>query len=346
MALELWQFHNFSFGIYYSRDFHPHILLPQPWALVAAVVLDLLIGDPVYPLHPVRIMGWTLTKLEAGLRTIGLDGYFGGILLFVSLAIIWVGGLSAGILFVDSHDHFAALVLQIFIVYSMLALCDLLKHCWKVESAASNNDLEGARKAIAKLVGRDTGGMDIAACRRAAIESASENLTDGFVSAIFWYAVAGLPGIVLFKVASTMDSMVGYKTPRYLKFGWCGARLDDVMNWLPARITWLLIGVVAIFIPKCSAGKALRIGWQQHGLLPGPNPGWSEAATAGAIQRKLIGPIWRDGNLVTELWLGDMADPPAAEKSDVVRALVLVAITGLVAAAIALGVIIAMHGAI
>src|SRR5215467_11979036 len=109
----------------------------------------------------------------------------------------------------------------------MIALRDLVKHCWNVEAAASRNDLEGARKAVSQLVGRDTERMDIAACRRAGIESASESLTDGFVSAIFWYALAGIPGILLFKIASTMDSMVGYKTPRYLKFGWCGAHLDD-----------------------------------------------------------------------------------------------------------------------
>ncbi len=311
---------------------YPWILRPNAWVLGIAVVLDLLIGDPVYPLHPVRILGWTLTKLEAGLRALRMDGYFGGVILFILLAVIWVGGLAGGILFVSFHSHIAALILEIFVVYSMLALRDLLEHCWKVESAASRDDLEGARKAIAKLVGRDTDRMDIAACRRAAIESASENLTDGFVSAIFWYALGGLPGIMFFKVASTMDSMVGYKTPRYFKFGWCGAKLDDVMNWLPARMTWLLIGAVAVFIPKCSATKALRIGWQQHGLLPGPNPGWSEAATAGAIQRKLIGLIWRDGTLVTELWLGDPADPPAGANTDVLRALLLVAIAGMVAA--------------
>jgi len=332
VALELLQLNNFGFGIYYPQSSMIHVLLPNTAVLACAVVLDGLVGDPVYPLHPVRIMGWTLTKIEAALRALRMDGYLGGIVLFVLLAIVWAGGLSTVVLFVNSYNHLAAFIVEIFFVYSMLALRDLLKHCWKVESAASRNDLEGAQQAIAKLVGRDTDRMDIAACRRAAIESASENLTDGFVSAIFWYALAGLPGIVLFKVASTMDSMVGYKTPRYLKFGWCGARLDDVMNWLPARITWLLIGVVAVFIPKCSAVKTLRIGWQQHGLLPGPNPGWSEAATAGAIQRKLIGPIWRNGNLVTELWLGDPADPPAGAGIDVLRALLLVAIAGMVAA--------------
>jgi adenosylcobinamide-phosphate synthase len=303
--------------------------------LGVAVVIDLLMGDPVYPLHPVRIMGWTLGKIEQALRAIKLDGYLGGILFFILLAVIWAGGWSTFIAFINLHNHIAAFVLEILLVYSLLALRDLIKHCWSVESAASRNDLEGARKAISRLVGRDIARMDIAACRRAAIESASENLTDGFVSVIFWYALAGIPGIVLFKTVSTMDSMVGYKTPHYLKFGWCGARLDDVMNWLPARITWLLISAVAIFIPECSAAKALRIGWQQHTLIPGPNAGWSEAAIAGAIQRRLIGPIWRDGNLVTKLWLGELKDPPALEKMDVTKALMLITITGLVSAGIA-----------
>lgn len=333
MALEILQPSLHAIYLY------PPILRPNSWILGAAVLLDLLLGDPVYPLHPVRVMGWTLSKIEATLRATKLDGYFGGILLFLLLAVIWIGGWSALVIFVDRHNHIAALVLETFILYSMIALRDLVKHCWKVEAAASRNDLEGARQAISQLVGRDIERMDIAACRRAAIESASENLTDGFVSVIFWYALAGIPGIVLFKIANTMDSMVGYKTPRYLKFGWCGARLDDVMNWLPARITWLLISAVAIFIPKCSAMKALRIGWQQHALIPGPNAGWSEAATAGAIQRRLIGPIWRDGSLVTELWLGEPADEPASKKPDVARALMLIVVTGLVIAIIAVGIL-------
>jgi adenosylcobinamide-phosphate synthase len=316
------------------------ILHPNAWLLGTAVLLDFLIGDPVYPLHPVRVMGWTLAKLEAGLRAIGLNGYGGGIALFVLLVVPWVGGLSALVVLVERRSHIAALLIQIFIIYSLIAFHDLLRHGWEVESSVRRSDLDGARHAIAKLVGRDTEKMDLVTCRRTAIESVSEGLTDGFVSPLFWYLLAGLPGIVLFKIVSTMDSMVGYKTPRYLQFGWCGAKLDDVMNWLPARITWLMIAGAALLVPKCSAAKALHIGWQQHALVPGPNSGWSEAAIAGAIRRKLAGPIWRGGHLVTDIWLGLPSDPPASEKADVVRALTLVAITGVVVTAIALGMII------
>ena len=231
------------------------LLHPNPFLLAGAVVLDLLIGDPVYALHPIRLMGRTLSWLENGLRKLGADGHGGGITLFFLLSIIWVGGTSAVLFGLQKWNRIASYIFHVFLAYSCLALHDLVRHAWAVESAARRSDLEGARRAISRLVGRDTDRMDLAACRRAAIESLSENLTDGFVTPIAWYLIAGLPGIVLFKVVSTMDSMVGYKTPRYLKFGWCGARLDDVMNFIPARFTWILLSTLCIFIPGCSAGK-------------------------------------------------------------------------------------------
>jgi adenosylcobinamide-phosphate synthase len=311
------------------------LLRPNALLLAGAVALDLLLGDPVYLAHPIRLMGNTLTWLENGLRRLGADGYAGGISLFFLLSIIWVGGSGAVLFGLKKWNDLAAFVFHLFLAYSCLALHDLVRHAWAVESAARRGDLEGARTAIARLVGRDTDRMDIAACRRAAIESLSENLTDGFVSPLAWYVVLGLPGIVLFKVVSTMDSMVGYKTPRYLEFGWCGARLDDLMNFIPARLTWLLLSVLSLVVPGCSARKALRVGWQQHATLPGPNSGWSEAAIAGGIQRRLIGPIWAKGVLVTELWLGDSSDPPAGDDSDVPRSEFLIGATGLLAAALA-----------
>jgi adenosylcobinamide-phosphate synthase len=311
------------------------LLRPNALLLAGAVVLDLLVGDPVYRAHPIRLMGNTLTGFENCLRKLGADGYGGGIALFLLLSIVWVGGSGAVLFGLQKWNKPAAFIFHLFLVYSCLALHDLLRHSWAVESAARRGDLEGARKAISQLVGRDTDRMDIAACRRAAIESLSENLTDGFVSPLAWYVALGLPGIVLFKVVSTMDSMVGYKTPRYLKFGCCGARLDDLMNFLPARLTWLLLSLLALVLPGCSARKAFVVGWRQHAVLPGPNSGWSEAATAGGIQRRLIGPIWANGALVTDTWIGDSSDPPAGEDSDVPRAQLLVGATGVLATALA-----------
>ena len=307
------------------------VLAPSPTLLLAGVVLDAVLGDPVYRLHPIRLMGATISGCETALRRIGLDGRFGGCLLLLLVGTAWVGLLSA-------LTVVLGMVFHVFVVFSMVAMGDLIKHGNRVDRAAQAGDEAEARRAISMIVGRDTARMDVAACRRAAIESLSESLVDGFMSPIFWYALAGLPGMVLFKVISTMDSMVGYKTPKYFYFGWCGARADDVANWVPARLSWLLLSLLAVFVPGCSGKKALRVGWRQHALVPGPNAGWSEATASGAIQRRLVGPIWRKGELVTEVWLGDQADPPANHRADYKRAVWIVSATafGFVAGVLAL----------
>jgi len=314
----------------------PTLVAAQPHALAVAVLLDLVLGDPAYRFHPVRLIGASLIVFENGLRRIGAKGYGGGIALFVILASLWV------LIVAFFQFGFAALgawpgwLFHVFIVYSLLAFGDLFHHVRRVERALARHDLAAARAAVGRMIGRDTDRMDEAACRRAAIESMSEALPDGYVSAIFWYVLLGLPGLVVFKVVSTMDSMVGYKTPRYLHFGWCGARLDDAMNFLPARLSWLLIALTAMFVSKCSPTKALVIGYRQARLLPSPNSGWPEAATAGAIQRRLVGPIFRNGQLVTDIWIGDPNDPPASSSDDVARATAVVLIAGLMAAVLAI----------
>jgi adenosylcobinamide-phosphate synthase len=305
-------------------------LAPDAAALVVAVAIDLVVGDPVYRAHPVRLIGRTLQWSERRLRAAGLDGYGGGILLFVLLAGSWLPAVAAVVALALAVSTTAAWLVHVALVYSLLALGDLLHHVWRIESAVRRDGIEQARQAVSALVGRDTDRMDGPACRRAAVESLSENLTDGFVSAVFWYVLAGLPGILLFKIVSTMDSMVGYKTPQYLRFGWCGARLDDVMNYVPARLTWLVIALVAAVLPGFSGRKAWRVGLEQHAVLLGPNSGWSEAATAGALERKLVGPIWLRGAQVTDVWIGDPCDVALGTAHDVYRALILAAICGAV----------------
>ena len=310
-------------------------LAPSPTVLAAALALDLAAGDPAYGWHPIRLVGATIARVEAGLRRAGLDGHGGGILLAALVAVLWMAVAAGAVLAAARGPAPLAWLVHAFVVYSLLALGDLLRHVWRVERALAAGDLEAARAAVGALVVRDADRLDAAACRRAAIESLAENLTDGVTSAIFWYAAGGVPGLVLFKVASTLDSMVGNRTPRYLRFGWAGARLDDLMNYLPARLTWLLIAAVALVIPGCSAGAALAVGLRQHAVLPGPNSGWSEAAVAGALRRRLVGPIWLRGSLVTEIWIGRPGDPPAATRDDMVRALALVGATGAAAAVLA-----------
>lgn len=318
-------------------------LLPNAALLAVGVVADIAVGDPVYAWHPVRLIGGTLTWMERRLREAGLDGYGGGILLFAGLAAVSLGVLVVVLFAAQSGSVPLAWLIHLLLLYSLLALGDLLQHVWRIEAAVRAGDLPRARLAVTALAGRDTDRMDGGGCRRAAVESLSENLTDGFVSPVFWYVLAGLPGLVIFKIVSTMDSMVGYKTPRYLRFGWCGARLDDVMNYLPARITWLVIAALAALLPAFSGRKAWRVGLGQHGLLLGPNSGWSEAATAGALERQIVGPIWLKGVLVTDLWIGDASDPPLETGGDVIRAVALSVLSGLVVAAVGSTVLLHSH---
>jgi adenosylcobinamide-phosphate synthase len=289
-------------------------LAPAASLLLAGLILDAVFGDPQFRYHPIRLIGRTLSRCEAFLRSHDFDGYGGGCLLFVFLVLVWVVVPSLLVLWLGP-------ILHIFLVYVFFALRNLIDHVRDVRDAARWDDLPAARKAIGLLVGRDTNRMDIDACQRAAIESLSENFVDGFLSPLFWYVLIGIPGLLLFKVVSTMDSMVGYKTPQYLRFGWCGARLDDVMNYIPARLSWLILAASAIVLPKLSSMKGLKVGFEQHSILPGPNPGWSEATMAGLLQRRLIGPIWKNGAVVTKVWLGDPNDPEGGSDQDVRNAL-------------------------
>ena len=305
------------------------LLTPDAVLLIVAVAADLALGDPAYRWHPIRLVGAALTWTERRLRAAGFDGYGGGILLFAVLATVSVGVVLGMLAASRAASELVLWMVHGFFLYSLLALGELVRYVRRIETAVREDDLPRARRSVSELVGRDTAAMDGPACRRAAVESLSENLTDGFVSPLFWYVVAGLPGIVVFKVVSTMDSMVGYKTPRYRRFGWCGARLDDVMNYVPARVTWLIIAGIAAVLPAFSGRKAWRVGLSQHGLLLGPNSGWSEAAAAGALQRRIVGPIWLEGMLVTDLWIGDASDPPVETAGDVSRAVLLAVASGL-----------------
>jgi adenosylcobinamide-phosphate synthase len=313
-------------------------LAPSASLLLTGLLLDAVFGDPQVRLHPIRLLGDTLSFFEKALRRVGFDGRAGGCLLLLLLGLVWVVTPSLLIYTVGRWDQTASLVLHILTIYILFSLRDLVDHVRRVQKTANLGDLPATHKAIALFVGREVDRMDFAACRRAAIESLAESFVDGFLSAIFWYVLLGLPGLLLFKVVSTMDSMVGFKTPRYLYFGWCGARVDDLMNYLPARLGWLVLALAAVPFRGLSAAKGLRYGLRQHAIVPGPNAGWSEATMAGVLQRRLIGPIWKNGALVTDVWLGDPSDPPAGTDSDVFSAL-CVTILG-AAAATLLGVLV------
>ena len=292
--------------------------------------IDALIGDPVFSWHPIRLLGRWLCTLENFLFSIGLNGYFGGILLFLLLAgsvfpLCFAFLIGAHAIHPIAFDAAAGLVL-----WACFALRDLIAHGERIARTIASNDLPAARHAISMLVGRDTDTMDLRACGRGAVESMSENLVDGVLSPLAFALAFGPLGAVLFKITSTMDSMVGYKNERYLRFGWCGARLDDVANFLFARWCFLLLTVFAFLLPGLHGRKAWRFGRAQHALVPGPNSGWPEATMAGVLGLRLIGPLYKNGVRVCDLWLGDPSDPAGADQRDIRRCYQLLIFTTVV----------------
>ncbi len=285
----------------------------------AAFVLDLLFGDPVYRWHPVRVIGKAIAAFEEFLRNRQEAGVRGGIVLTLgmvsgTLLAVWSARAGATALHPVLGD-----LLTLYLAWSLLALRDLLGHAWAVRKALAEHDLVGARNAVSQMVGRDTDALDAGACGRAAVESVAENLCDGVVAPLFWWALLGLPGMVLFKVVNTLDSMVGYRNERYRQFGWASARLDDLLCWIPARLTFGLLVVTAALLPGYSASQAWRVGLRDRHLIASPNAGWSEAAAAGALGVRLCGPIWRHGTLSSSYWIGPEAASEAVGPDDLTR---------------------------
>src|SRR6266516_3187999 len=299
-------------------------LAPSTPLLLSGVLLDIIFGDPRYGLHPVRLVGRSLAPTEKFLRRYGWQGHAAGCALLFILVFTWVFIPCALVMYLHKWHAGAAVFIHVVLVYTLLALRDLFDHVRAVKQPAARGDLPAARAAIGLMVGRDIDRMDLSACRRAAIESLSENFVDGFLAALFWYVLLGLPGMLLFKVISTMDSMIGYKTPRYLRFGWCGARLDDLLVYVPARLAWFILCFAALPFPECSPRTGWSICLLQHAIVPGPNSGWSEATMAGLLRKRLLGPIWKDGELVTTIWLGRAEDAEAGTDNDLTQAMSLI----------------------
>ena len=287
--------------------------------LISALVLDLILGDPPFPFHPVRLIGSTITALERLFLRLGWSGLIGGALL-VSGTI----GVSLGLYLVirsllNRLHPFLASVLDFYLAYSFLALKDLVNHATPVAQALAASDLIQARTALQKIVGRDTGNLDTQGVVRGAVESVAENFVDGVLSPMFWYtlvaalshlfgcpspAAAGVLGMLGFKVISTLDSMVGYRSDQYLLLGRPAARLDDLANFLPARLSLIILYIGAV----CS-GESARNGWKiafrDRRKHPSPNAGHPESFVAGALGIKLGGPAVYQEGIVDKPWLGN-----------------------------------------
>lgn len=276
-----------------------------------ALLLDVAFGWPrawfQRVRHPVVWIGWVISKLEHRFNG-GPHRFCKGLL--TSLLVIAAAALPALVL-QELLGGFVAGVLA----WPLVAARSLKDHVRDVSAALGRNDLPAARQATARIVGRDVSVADEAALSRAALESLAENASDGVVAPLFWAVVAGLPGIAAYKAINTLDSMIGHRTDRYRDYGRFAAKLDDAVNWIPARLTAALFAV---------AGRSWQIWLAARREAPqhrSPNAGWPEAAMARALAVRLSGPRNYGGEIAAEPWLNAAAPDP--ERRDIERGLEL-----------------------
>ena len=201
---------------------------------------------------------------------------------------------------------------------SLLAQKSLADHVGAV-GAGLDQRLDQGRAAVAHIVGRDPEALDEHGVARAAVESLAENFSDGVVAPVFWGLLLGLPGMLAYKMINTADSMIGYKSERYQHFGRFAAKLDDAVNWLPARLSGLLVAVSALLMRGARFDKALRAMRRDAGNHRSPNAGWPEAAMAGALDLRIAGPRSYHGKATEGYWMGD--GTPDLTSRDIKKAL-------------------------
>ena len=263
------------------------------WQLFFAMLLDAIFGEPRFLWdrlrHPAVLMGRLVAFLDRTLN-MGNDRKSKGVL---ALAILC---FSAAVL--GSVLSQLGWVIEIIVAAILLAQKSLVDHLKAVATGLRISIAQG-RFAVSMIVSRDTKDMTESQIARAAIESAAENFSDGVIAPAFWFLIGGLPAMLIYKFVNTADSMIGYKTKKYLEFGWASARFDDVLNWVPARISMLLI---VAFAKQPINLKAIISEAKQH---KSPNAGWPEAAMARAIDVALAGPRSYDGKLQQLPWVNE-----------------------------------------
>lgn len=272
--------------------------------LVLALILDALFGDPHWFPHPVRLIGRLAYATESLSRRMFPSEKVAG--MFSVLVVLAVsGGAGWGLIMLAGAVHpVAGDIVSVLMLYFCFAARDLVKHSKKVADALHESDLEKAREKVGMIVGRDTATLDKEGVIKACVESVAENTVDGITAPLFWAAIGGPVGALLYKAVNTMDSVFGYKNEQYLHFGWAAAKLDDLVNWLPARLTGLIM-VLASLLLGLRTADSWKILLRDRLHHSSPNSGHAEAAVAGALGIRLGGPSMYFGKQVDKPFIGD-----------------------------------------
>ncbi len=310
----------------------------QYWNIFESIVLlglvfalDFLFGDPVYALHPTRIIGKTVTLFEKILFSLGFCGIVGGFLLVFLVNFIVVAFYLVLVWMFGFFGHYFVFLLNVYIVYSVIALKDMFTHADRVYNNLKNEDIEKAKSSVGMIVGRDVSVLDETGIVKATIESLSENFVDGFLSVVFWYClfsfmgfwfgfdclISGTVGALIYRAVNTMDSMVGYKNERYMYFGRIAARLDDILNFIPARLSVFIICLASFILGR---GFVVCIKTAKNDRLKHAscNSAHAESAISGALKIKLGGRTVYPYGTIDKPFIGEGFDSP--EIKDIKRA--------------------------
>ncbi|NME81922.1 cobalamin biosynthesis protein [Clostridium sp. SM-530-WT-3G] len=273
--------------------------------LTIGFILDLIIGDPNNPVHPVRIIGKLCSFLEKIMRKIFKNS------LKLAGLIVWILTVTISFLVVffivnaaRKFNLYFGIILEGVIIYTCISSKGLVVEGRKVIKYLLKNDIEGARKQLSYIVGRDTQNLDEKGIVRAVVETIAENMSDGVIAPIFYAGIFGAPLAMAYKAVNTMDSMFGYKNDKYMEFGFFPAKLDDVFNYIPARITGTII-VISSFILRYDYKNSFKIYKRDRYNHTSPNSAHPEAAMAGALDVQLGGANYYFGKLAEKPTIGD-----------------------------------------
>ena len=274
---------------------------------IFAFIIDTIIGDPNSKFHPVALIGRIISFYEAvfyketdnDTKKLWYGGITVGFILLtvyiIASLLIWIGGLI---------NEWVEYVVQVLIVYITISPRSLGAAGFEINKLLKQGQIDDARHRVSWIVGRDTEELDESEITRATVETIAENTIDGIISPLFFFILGGPIGAILYRTANTMDSMLGYKNHKYMFFGRVAARFDDILNWIPARITFLLL-VLSAFILRFDGKAAFRLGLRDAHKHPSPNGGYAEAPVAGALHIRLGGHNVYHDKVTFRAYMGD-----------------------------------------
>ena len=301
------------------------------YILIVGFVLDILFGDPDFILHPVVIIGRLISFLEKSIRGF-LPGTktwerVGGFILTILVVGISTIVPFLAITIIGKLSHILRLILELFWCWQLLAMRSLKKEALWVYDKVQDGDLVGARKQVGRIVGRDTSNLSMKEIIKACIETVAESTSDGVIAPLFFMVIGGVPLGFFYKATNTLDSMVGYRSDRYRYFGTASARLDDVLNFIPARLTALFM-IIASKLLGLDSGNAIKIWRRDAGKHLSPNSGNPESACAGALDIELGGDAYYFGKRYEKATLGNPIREPEAE--DILNAIKLMELSSII----------------